>query len=150
MAVGPLAQVILNDLRDIDPPVSARLCIRRGQFIVAGRKSMVSNVAVVTESSNLLVVDIVLCRAHGSLKEFKLALTAGEQPMVLKNLIQKHAVRILAGEFMEDVRSMVEEWRKSMKINVAAWKPWRVRPKSTRGSMHWAMSTSLIFAIGTI
>ena len=70
--------------------------------------------------------------------------------MVLKELIQKHAVRILAGEFMEDVRRKMEEWRKSMKINVAAWKPWRVRPKSTRGSMHWAMSTSLIFAIGTI
>ena len=150
MAVGPLAQVILQDLREISPPVSGRLCIRRGKFIVAGRKSMVSNVAVVDQSSNLLVVDIVLCRSHGTLKDFKLALTAGEQPMVLKELIQKHAVRILAGEFREDVRDSMASWRNSMKINVAAWKPWRVSPKSTRGSMHWAMSTSLIFAIGTI
>ena len=113
--------------------------------MVLGRAGIVTNVAILSQDSHLIVADIVLRQTTGGLKNFKVAVAAWDsqaQPDWTK--ITSLAVRFLAGEFQTDVIEVLKRMRESCKVNVAAWKPGRI------GHHAWSMSTSVIFAIGPV
>ena len=146
MAVGPLAQVM--ELQNPDYK-----CVRGGKFIVAGRNNSVKHVLKlgeddVEQESKALVADVAIPNRVPNMPSFKVAVAAWKTPEeradMFENLVHQFGVRILAGEFHEDVNSMLDHMRKVCKINLAAWKPWKT------SNRHFTISTSLIFVLGPI
>ena len=128
-------------------------CVRNGKFIIAGRNNSVSHVLKladddVEQESKKLVADVAVPNRCPNMPSCKVAVAAWKTPEeradMFENLVHQFGVRILAGEFHEDVNSMLDHMRKVCKINLAAWKPWKT------SNTHFAISTSLIFVLGPI
>ena len=121
-------------------------CQRHGKLIVAGLTDYVSNVATVFDKDpNLLIVEVALAHDICPNGSIRVAVAAwGKNVPLGRRMLQGLGVRILAGEFHEDVREVLARERQSCKINLVAWKPWRISKR------HWAISTSRMFALGGI
>ena len=121
-------------------------CQRHGKLIVAGLTDYVSNVATVFDKDpNLLIVEVALAHDICPNGSIRVAVAAwGKNVPLGRRIVQGLGVRILAGEFHEDVREVLARERQSCKINLVAWKPWRISKTS------WAISTSMMFVLGAI
>jgi len=121
-------------------------CERHGKLIVAGRTDYVSNVAIVfDEDPNLLIAEVALPHDMCSNGNIKVAVAAWDKTLPKgRKMVQDLGVRVLGGEFHRDVRDFLAGQRRSCRINLVAWKPWRISKR------HWAISTSRMFALGGI
>ena len=66
------------------------------------------------------------------------------------SLCQKHLVRFLAGEFQWNLVNLVNQMRRAVITNVAAWAPFTVRGRNPPRTRRYAHKASSILALGPV
>jgi len=124
-------------------------CARHGRFLVGGKCPIVASVEIAFAYPNMLIANIVFNQARGNIFNITVAVAAPHEPWALQSLqfalpdtMVRRGVRFLAVEVHGNISSFMEHTRAFCRINVAAWKPYRISRYS------WVASSSVIFALG--